>query len=80
MKLTNEIYDWGKWVVFVFSPSLAVFITGLGELYHWESTVLVVTTINLLTVFIGSILQISSQNYQKNKDEERRGADGSTIN
>ena len=65
MKLNNKIYDVGKWVVFIFLPALAVFISGLGELYGWGNTQTIVTTINSVNVFIGSILQLSSSQYHK---------------
>lgn len=63
MKISNQHYDVAKWVVLVFMPAFAVFIGGIGELYGWMDTALIVTTINLLTVFLGSILQISSKKY-----------------
>lgn len=65
MKLNNKIYDEGKWLVFIFLPALAVFISGLGELYGWGNTQMIVTTINLINVFIESILQLSSSQYHK---------------
>lgn len=65
MKISNQYYDVGKWIVFIFMPSFAVFINGVGELYGWVETSLIVTTINLFTVFVGSILQVSSQEYYK---------------
>ena len=63
MKLNNEIYDTGKWVVLIFLPAFAVFMGGLGDLYHWPHVSELVTTINLFAMFIGSILQISSHTY-----------------
>ena len=66
MKLNNKIYDVGKWIVLILLPALAVLINGLGELYGWMSTPTIVTTINLITVFLGSILQVSSNKYNKN--------------
>lgn len=66
MKLNNKIYDVGKWIVLILLPALAVLINGLGELYGWVSTPTIVTTINLVTVFLGSILQVSSNKYNKN--------------
>ena len=51
MKLSNELYDLGKWIVLIFLPAFAVLISGLGDLYGWLSTSLIVTTINLVTVF-----------------------------
>jgi len=73
MKLNNKIYDVGKWIVLILLPALAVLINGLGELYGWMSTPTIVTTINLVTVFLGSILQVSSNKY--NKNTERLGGE-----
>lgn len=63
MHLDNKVYDASKWFVLVFLPAFAVLAGGLGELYVWSDTTLAVTTINLMTVFLGSILQISSHHY-----------------
>ena len=76
MKLSNELYDLGKWIVLIFLPAFAVLISGLGDLYGWLSTSLIVTTINLVTVFLGSVLQLSSQNYY---DENSSGGGGSLV-
>ena len=63
MKLNNEMYDTGKWVVLIFLPAFAVFMGGLGDLYEWVHASELVTTINLLAMFMGSVLQISSHKY-----------------
>lgn len=68
MKLNNKNYDLGKWFVLIVLPALAVLIGGLAELYQWINGSVVVTTINLMTVFLGSILQISSGNYHSEND------------
>lgn len=75
MQLKNESYDLGKWSVCIFLPSLAVLIGGLGELYGSGNGPLLVATINLLTMFLGSILQISSESYQQDKDSWGGGPD-----
>lgn len=63
-KMTNETYDFIKWLVVIVSPALIVLLTGLGELYGFETTVLT-GTIALVTAFVGTILQISTKNYNK---------------
>ncbi|MBG9987607.1 holin [Aerococcaceae bacterium DSM 111176] len=63
MRLSNQTYDTLKWFVLVVMPSVSVLFQGLGELYSYESTFLVVSTLNLFTAFLGTILQISSNNY-----------------
>ena len=76
MKLSNKIYDIGKWIVLIFLPAFAVLMSGLGDLYGWLDTSLIVTTINLVAIFLGSILQLSSQNYH---DENSSGGGGSLV-
>lgn len=63
MEISNGVYDVGKWLVLVFMPAFAVFIGGVGELYGWADTAVVVGTVNLVAVFVGSVLQVSSQRY-----------------
>lgn len=63
MQLKNETYDLAKWIVLIFLPALAVLTGGLGELYGWRNGAIFVATINLLTIFLGSIMQLSSQVY-----------------
>lgn len=65
MAMSNQLYDIGKWLVLVFMPALAVFISSVGELYGWSDVSVVVATVNLVAVFLGSILQLSSQKYHK---------------
>lgn len=70
MKMNNELYDTGKWVVFIFLPAFAVFMSGLGDVYEWSSTSDLVTMINLFAVFMGSVLQISSYHYNGGGDDD----------
>ena len=67
-KLNNKTYDVGKWLVLIFLPALAVLLSGLGDLYGWINTPTIVTTLNLVTVFLGSILQISSSKFHGKKE------------
>lgn len=79
MKISNQYYDIGKWVVLIFMPSFAVFISGVGELYGWIETSTIVTTINLMTVFLGSLLQISSQKYHGNSSGTGGNSNGQSY-
>lgn len=65
MRLSNNTYDILKWFVLVVMPSVSVLFQGLGELYGYHSTFLVVSTLNLFTAFLGTVLQISSSNYHQ---------------
>jgi len=74
MKMSNQHYDIGKWIVLVFLPAFAVLIGGLGELYGYVNTPVIVTTVNMVTVFLGSILQLSTKNYH-----DKNGPGGGRI-
>lgn len=63
MEMRNKTYDLGKWLVLIFLPAFAVLMGGIGELYAWGNGAVLVATINLTTIFLGSILQLSSQTY-----------------
>lgn len=79
MKMENETYDLGKWLVLIFLPATAVLIGGLAELYGWINGSIFVATINLLTIFLGSILQISSKIYHDENNYWGGGENGSKF-
>ena len=68
MKMSNRLYDLSKWIVLVFLPELSVLVGSLSKLYSWTDASVLIATINLLTVFLGSLLQFSSQNYNEIHD------------
>ena len=64
MVLNNKFYTVLKWILAVaVAPTIAL-ITGLGELYHFDTT-LIVGTISLIATFLGALLGISNYNYTK---------------
>ncbi|MFR7397540.1 phage holin [Streptococcus constellatus] len=69
MNLTNKQYDIAKKAVTVVAPAAITLITGLGALYKFDTTA-ITGTIALLTTFAGTVLGISSKNYQENKEEK----------
>jgi len=68
MKLSNKTYDIIKWILTkAVAPTIALII-GLGELYNFE-TKYIVGTISLIATFLGTIMGISTYNYNKEKSE-----------
>ncbi|HFI0120261.1 TPA: phage holin [Streptococcus suis] len=63
MKMTNQQYDIAKKVVTVVVPASITLITGLGALYKFDTTA-ITGTIALVATFAGTVLGISSKNYQ----------------
>ena len=56
-----------KWILATaVAPTIAL-ITGLGELYNFDTTI-IVGTITLVATFLGALLGVSNYNYQKKED------------
>ena len=68
--MTNKAYDITKWVLLVAVYPTIALITGLGELYGFDTT-LIVGTISLIATFVGSLLGISNYNYNKTNKKNK---------
>ena len=67
--MSNKVYDVLKWILLVaVAPTIAL-ITGLGELYGFDTT-LIVGTISLFATFLGAILGVSNIKYNKRVDNK----------
>ena len=69
LKLKNKLYDKLKWVSILFLPALATFYGLVSKTWGLPYGEQIVITINGLGVFIGTIIGISTVNYNKGKDE-----------
>ena len=66
--MSNKVYDLLKWILLVaVAPTIAL-ITGLGELYGFDTT-LIVGTISLVATFLGALLGVSNVKYNKRVDK-----------
>lgn len=63
--MENKTYDKLKWIVITFLPALTTLVAGLGAALKWEGTELAVVILGLFTTFLGTLLGISSKNYNK---------------
>ncbi len=64
MVLSNKVFTVLKWILATaVAPTIAL-ITGLGELYNFDPT-LIVGTISLVATFLGALLGVSNYNYKK---------------
>ncbi|HFI0618759.1 TPA: phage holin [Streptococcus suis] len=63
MKLTNKQYDVAKEILLKVVPATITLLTGLGALYKFDTTA-ITGTIALFATFGGTVLGISSKNYQ----------------
>ncbi|MGO4929522.1 phage holin [Fundicoccus sp. Sow4_F4] len=76
MSINNQNYDRLKWLVLIFLPSFSAFIGGLGHLYNWVDVDLYLATMNLLTAFLGGLIQVSSNHYHKEGDNQYDSSTG----
>lgn len=64
MQLSNKQYDVAKTTVTIVAPAAITLISALGALYSFDATV-INGTIAAVATFAGTVLGISSKNYQK---------------
>lgn len=63
MKLKNETYNILKWLVLIALPALAVAYGALGDTWGFPYVEEIVRTINVIAVFIGALIGVSTINY-----------------
>lgn len=64
MKLSNKTYDTAKWAILIVVPALITLISGLGTVYGYDTTH-ITAVIGLISAFVGTVLGISTHNYNK---------------
>lgn len=64
MVLSNSTYDKLKWVAQYLLPGLAALWLGLAKVWSLPYGTEIGATLSLIDVFLGTILGISSKNYQ----------------
>ena len=64
MILKDKAYTTLKWILAVAVAPTITLITGLGELYKFDTT-LIVGTISLIASFLGALIGVSNYNYKK---------------
>lgn len=67
MKLSNRIYDALKWITLVCIPALTTAYVGLSAVWGWPYADQVAKTSAVVCVLLGSLLGISTINYNKKK-------------
>ena len=68
--MSNKVYDVLKYIAQVFLPALTVFVGVVLKCFNYASTDIVITIMTAFDAFLGSVLMISSANYNKNKEGE----------
>ena len=68
MSLDNKTYDILKYAALTVLPALAVLVGAIGQAIGWEYTALAVTIITAVDTFLGSLLKVSTNNYEKESE------------
>lgn len=70
--MTNKIYDIAKYIVQIALPALITLVTSIAVLYNYDATI-IVGIISAVTVFLGSLLGISTITYNHNQNPTLEG-------
>lgn len=65
MKMSNKMYDILKWVALVLLPAAATFYAAISAVWGLPYPEQVVGTITAVDTLLGTLLGISSANYNK---------------
>ena len=72
MKLSNKVYDALKWIALILIPAVGTLYFALSKI--WGDSIFpypaeIVGTLTAVDAFLGAILQISTDNYNKEQGE-----------
>ena len=68
MKLNNRVYDALKWVALILIPALSTLYFALSGIWGFPFGEQIVGTLTAIDTFLGTLLGISTLNYNKNKE------------
>lgn len=74
MKFSGKVYDVLKWLCLIAIPATGSLYFGLAKIWGFPFGIEVVGTLDLIAAFIGTLIGVSTRNY--NKDKEENIADG----
>lgn len=69
IEFNNKVYDVLKWLCLIVLPAVSVLYSVLAGVWGWGYAVEVVTTIDAVAVFIGSLIGISTHRYNQRMSE-----------
>ena len=68
MKMSNKVYDFLKYIAQIVLPALGALYFALAKIWNFPYGTEIVGTISAVDVFLGALLKISTDNY--NKEEQ----------
>ena len=68
MKMTNKTYDILKYIALIVLPAISALYFGLARIWGWPYGEEIVGSIAVIDTFMGAILQLSKDSYDKTED------------
>lgn len=68
--MSNKIYNVLKWLALIALPALSTLVFALSNIWHFDATP-VIGSIAAVETFIGSLIGVSTYQYNKNKNEDK---------
>lgn len=65
MKMSNKVYDVLKYIAQIVLPALATLYFALAKIWNFPYGAEIVGTISAIDAFLGALLQISTNQYNK---------------
>ena len=65
MLMSNKVYDVMKWIALVLLPAVGALYFGLANIWGFPYAEEVVGTVSVIDTFLGAILMISTNEYNK---------------
>lgn len=72
MIFSNEMYDKLKWIAQILLPALGTLYFTLAGIWGFPYGEQIIGTISAIDVFLGVILKISTDNYNKDLPDDRQ--------
>lgn len=69
MKLENKHYDVLKWIAMILLPALGTLYFALASIWGLPYGEQIVGTITAIDTFLGALLQISTDNYNRQENK-----------
>lgn len=69
MKLTNKAYDMLKYIALILLPALGTLYFALAKIWGFPYAAEIVGTISAIDAFLGALLKISTDNYNKENSQ-----------
>ena len=70
MKMSNKLYDVLKYIALIVLPALATLYSALAKIWDLPYMVAIPATIMAIDTFLGALLQISTNLYNKSQEKQ----------